>query len=102
MKRYYIGVDWGDRLHQVYVGDEEGKKVREMKVPESPRGWPRSGAGLMRKEPKGLSFGRPLRSRRGGSWTFCSITGWRFTGQPQGGGSSEGSLSDERLEERCV
>ena len=32
MKRYYMGVDWGDRLHQLYVGDEEGKKVREMKV----------------------------------------------------------------------
>ena len=35
MKRYYIGVDWGDRLHQVYVGDHEGKKVREIKVPET-------------------------------------------------------------------
>lgn len=38
MKRYYIGVDWGDRLHQVYVGDEEGKKVREIKVPETVEG----------------------------------------------------------------
>jgi hypothetical protein len=38
VKRYYIGVDWGDRLHQVYVGDEEGKKVREMKVPETVEG----------------------------------------------------------------
>ena len=38
MKRYYIGVDWGDRLHQVYVGDEEGKKVREVKVQENPEG----------------------------------------------------------------
>src|SRR5439155_25401 len=27
-----MGVDWGDRLHQVYVGDQEGKKVREMKM----------------------------------------------------------------------
>ena len=38
MKRYYMGVDWGDRLHQVYVGDEDGKKVREMKLQESPEG----------------------------------------------------------------
>ena len=38
MKRYYIGVDWGDRLHQVYVGDEQGKKVREIKVPETVEG----------------------------------------------------------------
>jgi transposase len=38
VKRYYIGVDWGDRLHQVYVGDEEGKKVRAGKVPETVEG----------------------------------------------------------------
>ena len=38
MKRYYIGVDWGDRLHQVYVGDCEGKKVRELKVTETVEG----------------------------------------------------------------
>ena len=35
MKRYYLGVDWADELHQVYVGDEEGKKVSEMKVEET-------------------------------------------------------------------
>ena len=35
MKRYYIGVDWGDRLHQVYVCDQEGKKVKESKVAEN-------------------------------------------------------------------
>jgi transposase len=38
MKRYYIGVDWGDRLHQVYVSDEEGKKVKETKVAETVEG----------------------------------------------------------------
>jgi transposase len=38
VKRYYMGVDWGDRLHQVYVGDEQGKKVREVKVPETVEG----------------------------------------------------------------
>jgi transposase len=35
VKRYYIGVDWGDRLHQVYVCDQEGKKVKESKVAEN-------------------------------------------------------------------
>ena len=38
MKRYYMGVDWGDRLHQVYVGDEEGKEVKESKVAETVEG----------------------------------------------------------------
>lgn len=35
MKRHYIGVDWSDRLHQVYVCDQEGKKVKEIKLAEN-------------------------------------------------------------------
>lgn len=35
MVRYYLGVDWADRVHQVYGGDENGIKVMEMKVQES-------------------------------------------------------------------
>ena len=67
MKRYYMGVDWGDRLHQVYVGDQEGKKIREIKVPESRRGW-RDRALARREKSRGVvSFGRPLRSPRGAS-----------------------------------
>ena len=49
MKRYYMGVDWGDRLHQVYVGDEEGKKVREVKVPETVEGLAEMGRWLDEK-----------------------------------------------------
>jgi transposase len=33
--RYYLGVDWADRVHQLYGGDENGIKVMEMKVQES-------------------------------------------------------------------
>ena len=32
VKRYYLGVDWADEFHQVWVSDPEGKKVTEMKV----------------------------------------------------------------------
>jgi transposase len=38
VKRYYLGVDWADREHQVYVGDHEGKKIMAMKVQETPEG----------------------------------------------------------------
>ena len=38
MKRYYVGVDWADEFHQVWVSDAEGKKVAEMKVEQSPKG----------------------------------------------------------------
>jgi transposase len=34
VKRYYIGVDWGDRLHQVYVCDQEGNQVNDFRVKE--------------------------------------------------------------------
>jgi transposase len=49
VKRYYIGVDWGDRLHQVYVGDEQGEKVKAVKVKESPEGFAEIGRWLDEK-----------------------------------------------------
>jgi transposase len=56
VKRYYMGVDWGDRLHQVYVGDQEGKKVREMKVQESPQGLAEIGRWLDEKRAEGFEL----------------------------------------------
>ena len=56
MKRYYIGVDWGDRLHQMYVGDEEGKKIRAMKVQESPEGLAEIGRWLDERRVEGLEL----------------------------------------------
>ena len=56
MKRYYIGVDWGDRLHQVYVGDEEGKKVKEVKVQESPEGLAEIGRWLDENRAEGIEL----------------------------------------------
>jgi transposase len=32
LKRYYVGVDWADEFHQVWVSDAEGKKVIEIKL----------------------------------------------------------------------
>jgi transposase len=56
VKRYYIGVDWGDRLHQVYVGDDEGKKVREMKVQENPEGLAEIGRWLDERRAEGIEL----------------------------------------------
>jgi len=56
VKRYYMGVDWGDRSHQVYVGDEEGKKVREMKVQESPEGLAEIGRWLDERRAEGIEL----------------------------------------------
>lgn len=38
MPRYYLGVDWADRVHQLYAGEENGVKIMEMKVKENPEG----------------------------------------------------------------
>jgi hypothetical protein len=38
VKRYYLGVDWADKVHQVWVGDFQGNKVAEMKVAQTPEG----------------------------------------------------------------
>ena len=35
MERYYLGVDWADEFHQVWVSDPEGNKVIEKKVVEN-------------------------------------------------------------------
>jgi transposase len=51
-----MGVDWGDRLHQVYVGDHEGKKVKEMKVAETVEGLAEFGRWLEEKRAEGFEF----------------------------------------------
>jgi transposase len=54
--RCYLGVDWGDRVHQVYVGDENGIKVREMKVQEGPEGMVELGRWLDQSRTEGVEL----------------------------------------------
>ncbi len=60
-----MGVDWGDRLHQVYVGDQEGKKVREMKVQESPQGLAEIGRWLDEKRAEGFELWAAIEKPQG-------------------------------------
>ena len=46
MKRYYLGVDWAEEFHQVWVSDPDGKKVVEMKVLQQPEAMSEFGAWL--------------------------------------------------------
>lgn len=50
MKQYYVGVDWADEFHQVWVSDPEGKKVAEMKVEQSPKGMSEFGRWLHERQ----------------------------------------------------
>ncbi len=38
VQRYYLGVDWADEFHQVWVSAAEGKKVAEMTIEQSMKG----------------------------------------------------------------
>ncbi len=65
MKRYYIGVDWGDRLHQLYVGDEEGKKIRTGKVPETVEGLAEMGRWLDEQRAEGIELWAAIEKPQG-------------------------------------
>lgn len=56
VKRYYVGVDWADREHQLYVGDEEGGKVAEMKVQETPEEMAQMGRWLDESRATGIEL----------------------------------------------
>lgn len=65
MKRYYVGVDWADREHQLYVGDEEGGKVAEMKVQETPEGMAQLGRWLDEKRAQGIELWAAIEKPQG-------------------------------------
>ena len=50
VKRYYLGVDWAEEFHQVWVSDPEGKKVVEMKVLQQPQAMSEFGAWLHQRK----------------------------------------------------
>lgn len=56
MGRYYLGVDWGDRVHAVAVGDEGGRKVAEMKVEESVEGLAEFGRWMDERRGEGIEL----------------------------------------------
>ena len=56
MERYYLGVDWADEFHQVWVSDPDGKKVTEEKVIESVEGLAEFGRFLDESRAKGIEL----------------------------------------------
>lgn len=56
MKRYYLGVDWADEFHQVWVSDHQGKKVAEMKVVQNAEGMAGFGRWLHERKTEGIEL----------------------------------------------
>ncbi len=56
LKRYYLGVDWADQFHQVWVSDPKGKKVAEMKIEQTPKGMSELGLWLNGRKAEGIEL----------------------------------------------
>lgn len=56
LKRYYLGVDWADQFHQVWVSDPKGKKVAEMKIEQTPKGMSELGLWLNERKAEGIEL----------------------------------------------
>jgi transposase len=56
MNRYYVGVDWADEFHQVWVSDPEGKKVAEMTIEQSAKGMSEFGRWLHERKAEGIEL----------------------------------------------
>lgn len=54
--RYYIGVDWADTAHAVWVGDSGGKKVLERTVPQTVEGLCEFGRWLYERGAEGIEL----------------------------------------------
>ena len=69
--RYYIGVDWADEEHAVWVEDEQGQRVSAGRVPHSPVGFSEWGRQLDECARRASCCGRRSSGRRAGWWTVC-------------------------------
>ena len=56
MKRYYLGVDWADEFHQVWVSNPQGKKVAEIKVVQNAEGMAGFGRWLHERKAEGIEL----------------------------------------------
>ena len=84
---YYLGVDWADQTHAVWVGDERGTKITARTVPHTAEGLSEWGRELDEWRAQGLSRARtPLKSssssRRTASGRSGSRRAWSTSSRP--------------------
>lgn len=65
LQRYYLGVDWADAFHQLWVGDPQGKKVAEMTVEQSPKGMSELGRWLYERKAEGIELWAAIEKPQG-------------------------------------
>lgn len=65
MKRYYLGVDWGDTMHAVWVIDEAGEKVVRMEVEQTSEGMSAFGRWLYERKAEGIELWAAIEKPQG-------------------------------------
>ena len=70
--RYYVGVDWADQTHAVWVVDESGTKITGRTVPHTAAGLSEWGRELDEWRAQGIERWRRSSGRTVGWWTSCS------------------------------
>jgi hypothetical protein len=100
--RYYLGVDWGDRVHQLYGGDENGTKVMEMKLQESPEGVAELGRWLDQSRAERVELWAAIEKPHGRIVDFLLDHGVVVYPVNPKVGSCSGPVSDESIQERPV
>ena len=56
MARYYLGVDWADQSHELYVSDESGRKINELEVQQTAEEFAELGRWLDESRSQGIEL----------------------------------------------
>ena len=101
MERYYLGVDWADGFHQIWVSNPDGEKVHEQKLVESVEEFSQFGRRLDEDRAQGIEIWAAIEKPHGRIVEFLfGPRGSGLSGQSQGAGSSQGPFSHESIQKR--
>ena len=100
VQRYYLGVDWADEFHQVWVSDAEGKKVAEMNIEQSMKGLSEFGRWLHECKAEEIELWAAIEKPQGRIVDFLlDHAVVVYPVNPKALGSGQRSLSHEPIQE---
>src|SRR3990172_6751370 len=97
MTRYYLGVDWADTEHAVWVGNEAGEEVMARSVEHTPAGLGEFGRWLYERQAEGIELWAAIEKPEGRGGGFLLGHGGGG-GRGSGGG---GCMSTRRRGSSC-
>jgi hypothetical protein len=71
--RYYLGVDWADQAHAVWVVDERGITITARTVPHPAEGLSAWGRELDQWRAQGIELWAAMSGPTAAWWSSCSI-----------------------------